>query len=179
MQITLTVRHGEVSDTLKQYVRDQVEGLSKYFPRLVEADIFLDQEGHRQIAEVRVHTSNDTHFAGTENGDLRTAVDDTIDKLRRQLKRHKGKLNNHIPKEERERIYGQAPTPGEPPRPDADVAPENWPRISGSEAAARLENSGEEVLVFVDRVDGDVKIARREGESIRVEEADSFEIEES
>ncbi|MDX1623287.1 MAG: ribosome-associated translation inhibitor RaiA [Gemmatimonadota bacterium] len=179
MQITLTVRHGEVSDTLKGYVRDEVEGLSKYFQRLVEANIFLNQEGHRRIAEVRVHTSNDTHFASSEDDDFRTAIDDTVAKLRRQLKRHKGKLNNHVPKEERERIYGQAPTPGEPATPDESVAPESWPRISTSEATARLENSGEEVLVFVDSVDGAVKIARQEGEEIQVEEADSFEIEES
>lgn len=180
MQITLTVRHGEVSDALKQYARDEVAGLSKFFPRLVEADIFLDREGHRHIAEVRLHTSNDTHFAGTEDGDLRTALDGTLDKLRRQLKRHKGKLNDRgLPREERERLFGEAPSPGAAPAPDASVAPRDWPRISDAEAAERLRVSGEDVLVFVDRVDGEVKIARREdGGGVSVEEAESFGVEE-
>lgn len=180
MEITLSVRHGDVPDTLKEYVREQVTGLTKYFDRLVEADIILDEETRqRYIAEIRVHSSNDTHFACSEASDFRTAIDETTDKLRRQLKRHKGKLNNHpMPKEERERIFGEAVTPGEPPAPDEATAPRDWPRISASEARARLENSGEDVLVFVDGVDGSVKIARRGEDGVRVEEADSFEIEE-
>lgn len=109
MQMTLSVRHGEAPDALKQYVREQVDGLAKYFGRLVEADIVLDVEGHRHIAEVRLHTSSDTHFASTEAGDFRTAVDATVDKLRRQLKRHKGKLQNHVPRVEREPVYEEAP----------------------------------------------------------------------
>lgn len=178
MEITLSVRHVDVPDVLKQYARDQVTGLSKYFSRLVEADIILDQEGHRNIAEVRLHTSNDTHFARSENGDMRTAIDAMVDKLRRQLERHKGKLNNHpLPRDERERIYGEAPSPGPSPSPDVPNAPRHWPRIPSSEARARLENTGEEVLVFVDSVDGAVKIARRGDDgSVGVEEAESFEL---
>lgn len=177
MEITLSVRHGDAPDSLKQYVRDEVEGLSKYFDRLVEADIILNEETRQRfIAEVRVHSSNDTHFACSEAGDYRTAIDETINKLRRQLKRHKGKLKNHMPREERERIHGVAITPGEPPGPDSSVAPEDWPRISESEATARLENSGEDVLVFVDNAEGVVKIARRNEGGVDVEEADSFEV---
>lgn len=180
MEITLSVRHGDAPDALKQYAREQVEGLTKYFERLVEADIILDEETRQRfIAEVRVHTSNDTHFASSEAGDFRSAIDATVDKLRRQLKRHKGKLANHMPREERERIHGVAVTPGEPPSPDGSVAPEDWPRISESEASARLEGSDEEVLVFVDGAEGVVKIARRGGDgTIAVEEAESFEVEE-
>ena len=78
-------------DVLKDYVRQEVDGLSKYFERLVEADIILTQEGHRNIAEVRIHSSNDTHFASSEAGDMRSAVDGTVEKLKRQLQRHKEK----------------------------------------------------------------------------------------
>lgn len=179
MEITLSVRHGDVPDSLKQYVREEVEGLSKYFGRLVEGDIILDEETReRYIAEVRVHSSNNTHFACSEAGDFRTAIDETINKLRRQLKRHKGKLQNHMPREERERIHGVAITPGDPPGPDASVAPEDWPRISESEAGARLENSGEDVLVFVDNSEGVVKIARLDDGEVTVEEAETFDVEE-
>lgn len=179
MEMTLSVRHGDVPDALRQYARDQITGLSRFFNRLVEADIILDQEGHRHIAEGRLHTSNDTHFARSENGDMRTAIDAMVDKLRRQLERHKGKLNNHpLPRDERERIYGEAVSPGEPPSPDPTRAPWQWPRISSSEASARLETSDEDVLVFVDAVDGAVKIARRRDDGgVGVEEAESFDVE--
>jgi len=48
MEITFSSRHGDLPDALKEYARQEVEGLSRYFERLVEADITLDQEGHRK-----------------------------------------------------------------------------------------------------------------------------------
>lgn len=178
MNVSLTVRHGDVAEALKQYVQEETEALSKYFDRLVEADIVLDQEGHRHLAEIRVHTSNDTHFASSEDGDPRTAIDATIAKLRRQLKRHKQKLGRRsLTREERERIESAAATGST--RPDPAVAPPEWDRISSREAISRLETSGEDVLVFVDSTDGVVKIARRdESGSVSVVEAETFEVEE-
>lgn len=181
MQLTLSVRHGDAPDALKQYVHEQVEGLSKYYDRLVNGDIILNQEGHRHIVEVRVHGSNDTHVACSEAGDFRTAIDATVNKLRRQLKRQKEKYNRgRLTGEERARLFGTAPSPGEPPAPDPSVAPADWDRISSSEAVSRLQMSEEEVLVFVDSRDGTVKIARKDEEgSVSVVEAESFEVEES
>ena len=179
MEMTLSVRHAEVPDALREYARDQVNGLTRFFSRLVEADIILDQEGHRHIAEVRVRTSSDTHFARSENGDMRTAIDATIAKLGSQLRRHKGKLNNHpLPRDERERLYGGGPIPGEPAEPDATETAGRWPRITASEATARLETSGEDVIVFEDAVDGVVRIGRRsDGGEVRVEEAGASDLE--
>ena len=179
MQVTLTTRHGEASETIKQFAHDQVEGLARHFDRLVEADIILDHEVHgdRHIAEVRIHTSNDTHFASAEAGDFRTAVDQTIEKLRRQLWRHKEKLNGRpLTKLERERLFAHTQAAAEGS--DLPVPPE-WDHLTSEEAIARLRSSGEEVLVFLDNQDGAVKIARRyDGGEIDVVEAESFEIEE-
>lgn len=179
MQMTFSTRHGDVSDAMQVYARSEVEGLSKFFERLVEADIILDQEGHRHIAEVRIHSSNDTHFASSEAADMRTALDATIDKLKRQLKRHKEKLNRRqLTRGERELILATRPPERVPPT-DSAVAPADWDRVSSSEAIERLSASGEEVLVFVDTGDGIVKIARRDGDSsISVVEAEAFEVEE-
>lgn len=179
MQLTYSVRHGEVPDALRTYAEDEVRGLSKYFERLVEGDIILDRQNHRHLAEVRVHTSTDTHFASTEADDWRTAIDGTIAKLARQLKRHKRKLNSRsLSREERARLFGP-PTDGDTAV-ESGVPPRDWDRISSREAVARLETSGEEVLVFVDSRDGAVKIARREEDgSASVVEAERFEVEEA
>ena len=60
----------------------------------------------------------------------------------------------------------------------AAAAPQAWDRLSRDEAVARLEEqSGEDVLVFVDVTDEAVKIARRdEAGSVSVVEADVYEI---
>lgn len=177
MQMTFSVRHGVVPDRLRAHAEREVEGLAKFFERLVEADIILDLEGgHRHIAEVRIRTSNDTHFAASEAGDWRTAIDRTVGKLRRQLKRHKGKLEQRGPSRgERELAFAG----GETEPAEGSSAPPDWDRLTRDEAVTRLERSGEEVLVFVDVEDEAVKIARRgEAGSVRVVGADAFEIEE-
>ena len=43
MRMTFSVRHGDVPDRIREHAESEVEGLSKYFERLVEADIILDQ----------------------------------------------------------------------------------------------------------------------------------------
>lgn len=178
MQVTLTVRHGEAPDTIKQYAEDQVEGLARFFERLVEADIILDHEVHgdRYIAEVRVHTSNDTHFASSEAGDFRTAIDQTIEKLRRQIKRHKGKLiDRKLTKVDRERLFAARAGSDK-----GENVPAEWDRITSDEARSRLLVSvEEEILVFVDVGDGIVKIASRDGDgAVDVVDAEAFEVEE-
>lgn len=180
MEITLSSRHGDLPDAIKAYARQEVDALSKYFDRLVEADITLDQEGHRNIAEVRIHSSNDTHFASSEAEDMRSAVDGTVVKLRRQLQRHKEKLNRRqLTRGERELLLGARPRRERETAPDPSVAPVEWDRITSGEAIVRLDDSGEDVLVFVDTRDGAVKIARRDGAgSISVVEAEAFEVEE-
>ncbi len=178
MEITFSSRHGDLSDALKEYARQEVEGLSRYFERLVEADITLDQEGHRDIAEVRIHSSNDTHFASSEAEEMRSAIDGTVAKLKRQLQRHKDKLNRRqLTRGEREFVAARLEPAAETPR-DTSAAPVEWDRITSGEAIERLGVSGEEVLVFVDTADGAVKIARLDGEgSISVVEAEAFEME--
>jgi putative sigma-54 modulation protein len=178
MEITFSSRHGDLSDALKEYARQEVEGLSRYFERLVEADITLNQEGYRDIAEVRIHSSNDTHFASSEAEDMRSAIDGTVAKLKRQLQRHKEKLNRRqLTRGERELVTARRQPAAETP-PDTSSAPVEWDRITSGEAIERLGVSGEEVLVFVDTADGAVKIARLDGEgSISVVAAEAFELE--
>ncbi len=179
MEITFSSRHGDLPDSLKEYARQEVDGLSRYFERLVEGDITLDQEGHRNIAEVRIHSSNDTHFASSEAGDMRSAVDETVAKLKRQLQRHKEKLNRRqLTRVERGLLFATRSRPDREAPPDTSAAPVEWDRITSGEAIERLSATGEDVLVFVDTRDGAVKIARRDGEeSISVVEAEAFEVE--
>lgn len=178
MKIMFSSRHADLPDALKEYAQREVEGLSRYFERLVQADITLNQEGHRNIAEILIRSSTDAHYARSEDLDMRTAVDGALAKLKRQLQRHKEKLNRRqLTRTEREFLSATL-RPAAEPATDATAAPVEWDRISSEEAIVRLWTSGEEVLVFVDTVDGAVKIARLDDEgSVSVVEAEAFELE--
>ena len=158
-------------------MRQEVDGLSKYFERLVGRH-HPDSGRTSHIAEVRIHSSNDTHFASSEAGDMRSAVDGTVEKLKRQLQRHKEKLNRRqLTRAERELLAARLPPEEESPR-DLTAAPSTG---TGSRAPRRSRDSAraaKKFWSFVDTRDGVVKIARRDGEeSISVVEAEA-EVEE-
>ncbi|MFN2384242.1 MAG: HPF/RaiA family ribosome-associated protein [Gemmatimonadota bacterium] len=98
--MTYSVRHGTAPAPLQQHIEGQVSGLTRFNERLVQADIILDHDGHRHIAELRLQTSTDTHFARSEAADWRSAMDITVDKLRRQLTRDKEKRLRRTPLDE-------------------------------------------------------------------------------
>lgn len=110
---------------------------------------------------------------------MRSAVDGTVAKLKRQLQRHKDKLNRRqLTRVERGLLFATRSRPDRESPPDTSAAPVEWDRITSGEAIERLSATGEDVLVFVDTRDGAVKIARRDGEeSISVVEAEAFEVE--
>jgi ribosomal subunit interface protein len=86
MQTTITARHCEISDVLRERARSVVERLGALAHRPIESAIVFDIEGVLATAELRLHTSRgDVLVAHGEAGDHRTALDRAEQKLRRQL----------------------------------------------------------------------------------------------
>ena len=95
MNIRVTARHFDMEPDLKAYVEDKVSRLARYFDRVEEAHVVLDAEGHRKIADVTVHASRVTVSSEQAAGDLRSAFDRAVDKVERQIRRHKERVRNH------------------------------------------------------------------------------------
>lgn len=95
MQITVSGRHMGVSDALKEYCREKAERLLRFYDRIKSIEVILDGHEGQHSAEMIVH-SDGTHpfVASEENKDVFAAVDLLIDKLERQISRHKEKLRN-------------------------------------------------------------------------------------
>jgi ribosomal subunit interface protein len=86
MQTTITARHCEIPDTLRERARTVVERLGTLAHRPIESAVVFDLEGKQATAELRLHASRgEVLVARGEADDHRTALDRAEEKLRRQL----------------------------------------------------------------------------------------------
>ncbi|MFN0137472.1 MAG: ribosome hibernation-promoting factor, HPF/YfiA family [Phycisphaerae bacterium] len=95
VRVTITGRHMAVSDSLKTYCEEKAARLERFFDRIQAIDVVLD--GHEGVhsAEMIVHSDGTPPFvASEEQKDVYAAVDLLLDKIERQIRRHKERLRN-------------------------------------------------------------------------------------
>jgi putative sigma-54 modulation protein len=95
MQVTVSGHHLEVTSALKEYVSSKFDRLQRHFDNATNAHVVLTVEKLNQKAEATIHVSGGNVFADAVDGDMYAAIDALTDKLDRQLRRRKGKINNH------------------------------------------------------------------------------------
>lgn len=88
MQTTITARHCEISEALRERARTVVERLGGLAHRPIETAVVFDTEGKQATAELRLHAARgEVLIARGEADDHRTALDRAEEKLRRQLEK--------------------------------------------------------------------------------------------
>ena len=99
-EIKVTGRHVAVTDAIVDYARKKVESLHLDYPRIIDAQVILDVEKYRHIAEVVLHCSNHiTIDASAETSDLYASIDEAVGKIAQQMRKHKTKImRQHRPR---------------------------------------------------------------------------------
>ena len=88
MQTTITVRHGEIRDALRERAISIVERLGKVTPRPMEMVVVFDRDASMPTAELRLHIAGGEILVARGDGpDHRSALDRAEEKLRRQVER--------------------------------------------------------------------------------------------
>jgi len=95
MQINVSGHHVDVTDALREYVESKFERLQRHFDQITNTDVTLIVEKLVQKAEAKVHVSGADIFAVSESDDMYAAIDSLVDKLDRQLIKHKEKHRHH------------------------------------------------------------------------------------
>lgn len=95
MQIKLTGRQVEITDAIREFVNTKFKKLERHFDHITQVHVIISVEKKRHIAEANVHTSGAELFAEAESENMYGAIDAMIDKLDRQIIKHKDKLQNH------------------------------------------------------------------------------------
>ncbi|MBC8527367.1 MAG: ribosome-associated translation inhibitor RaiA [Candidatus Cloacimonetes bacterium] len=105
MQITITARHFELSESIRDYAEKSIRGLKKYFEQIIVADMILSIEKNRNIAELNVKVKKLNLVSKSREKDMYAAIDSSVKKMERQVKRHIGKLKRHHPTNSRIRNF--------------------------------------------------------------------------
>ncbi len=95
MQISVTGHHVDITDSLKDYVDNKFAKLERHFEHIINIHVILTVEKDRQKAEATVNINRGDLFADNEQDNMYAAIDGLIEKLDRQLLKHKEKLTNH------------------------------------------------------------------------------------
>jgi putative sigma-54 modulation protein len=95
MQLNITGHHVEITDPLRDYVTGKLEKLERYFDRVTNVHVVLSVEKLRQKAEATIHITGNDLYADAEDADMYAAIDALVDKLDRQIKKHKEKVTDH------------------------------------------------------------------------------------
>ncbi|MDE2402877.1 MAG: ribosome-associated translation inhibitor RaiA [Burkholderiales bacterium] len=97
MNLTISGHHLEITPALRAYVLTKLERVTRHFDQVVDITVLLSVEKQkekerRQKAEVNVHVKGKDIFVETSHEDLYAAIDQLMDKLDRQVCRHKDRV---------------------------------------------------------------------------------------
>jgi putative sigma-54 modulation protein len=95
MQINISGRHVEVTDSMREYVTSKLERLTHHHDRITSTNVILSVDKLIQKAEATIHVSGKDVHADATHEDLYAAIDSLADKLDRQLIKHKEKMRSH------------------------------------------------------------------------------------
>ena len=98
MQVNITFRNMFATDALRNHVQDKLgKVVDKYLDKVTEAHVTLSLERYLHHADINLHAGQ-FHVRGKEKSeDMYASIDMAIDKIERQLKKHKERLKNHRP----------------------------------------------------------------------------------
>ena len=95
MQVSVTGRHIETTDSMRQYAENKAGKITRFYDRIERIEVVLDHESSKHRVEIVVRADHkNTVVAQVDAGDFYEAVDLVVSKLERQLIKHKEKYRN-------------------------------------------------------------------------------------
>jgi putative sigma-54 modulation protein len=95
MLVNITFRHLEPTEALKSHVKDKVAHVQRYVDRPTEAHAVLHVENLDHHADITLKAGTFFLRGRARSEDMYASIDLAVNKIERQLKKHKEKLKNH------------------------------------------------------------------------------------
>jgi len=100
MNLPISGHHVDVTPAIREYVENKLERVTRHFDQIVDISVILCVDNARgkearQRAEINLRVAGRTVNAECIDQDLYAAIDMLIDKLDRQVIKHKNKVQDH------------------------------------------------------------------------------------
>jgi len=93
MNLSVSGHQLEVTPAIRGYVSDKMARIRRHFDHVFDVHVIVSSSRLGQKAEVTLHVRGKDFFCACEDRDLYAAIDLRVDKLDRQVLRHKDKLD--------------------------------------------------------------------------------------
>ena len=94
MNLNMTGHHLEITPSIRDYVSSKMTRINRHFDHVIDVSMILSVEKLRQKIEANVHLSGKDIFVESEDADMYAAIDLLVDKLDRQIIKHKERVKN-------------------------------------------------------------------------------------
>jgi len=93
MNLHLTGHHVEITPAIRDYVVAKLSRINRHFDHVIDVNVVMTVEKLDQRIEANVHLSGKDIHVQAHDGDMYAAIDGLIDKLDRQVIRHKERFD--------------------------------------------------------------------------------------
>lgn len=95
MQLTITGHQLEVTEPIREYIETKFERIKRHFDQVLNVHVIISVEKVRHKSEATMHIGGRDFFAESTEDHLYKSIDLLVDKLDKQIRRHKDKMTNH------------------------------------------------------------------------------------
>ena len=95
MQITITARHFDLTNAIRDHIETCSERLERYFDHVLNVHFILVLENEKSHVEMILHAPRNNFRSDAFDKDMYLAIDEAIDKMEVQVRKLKDKWSDH------------------------------------------------------------------------------------
>ncbi len=91
MNISVTFRNIKTSENIKNYAKKKINRLARYIGNNIDVKVVFSVDKFRRIVELSLIIDGYKIYGREESDDMYTAMDMTLDKIKRQIEKYKNR----------------------------------------------------------------------------------------
>lgn len=95
MQLNISGHHLDITPAIRQHSIEKLSKIKHHFDHVININMILEVEKDTKIAEATLHVSGADLFAKAQGDDMYVVIDQMVNKLDSQIRKHKEKLVDH------------------------------------------------------------------------------------
>ncbi len=155
MNIIINCRQMDLTKNLREYAESKISRFSKYLNNVSEATVTLSVEKYRHKAEVHLKANGSLIQAESITGEMYSSIDDVVEKLARQVRKHKEKIVSHRKNKSKSSVATEPVErmPSIVKDTSYDIKP-----MSVEEAAMQMDLLDRDFFIFTNASSGDINV---------------------